>query len=55
MMKQNAQVQDWRSEELVTASTQHQRDDYKELSELCLLYLDRILSLSDSLEFYGYI
>ena len=37
-----ALVQEWRSEalQLATASTQHQHDDYKEFSELCLLYLD---------------
>lgn len=35
-------VQEWRKEALQLAkdSAQHQRDDYKEFSELCLLYLD---------------
>ena len=35
-------VQGWMNEafQLVTASTQHKCDDYKEFSELCLLYLD---------------
>jgi len=38
----NVLVQEWRSEalHLAAASTQHQRDDYQEFSELCLLYLD---------------
>ena len=37
-----ALVQKWKVEalQLASASTQHQRDDYKEFSELCLLYLD---------------
>ena len=47
-----ALVQEWRSEalQLATVSTQHQRDDYKEFSELCLLYLDGLSNNDVSLK-----